>query len=138
MAKTDPTRLWSLNYRMASSVIAKVAPEIAELDLEVKELFVLSAIEEHPYPAELAAELCMPRPTVTAYLKRLESAGYVRREIDAADLRRHRLALTPSGRKLMAQGMELLARSFGTRLARLSAAEQNELRRLLEKMSSDA
>jgi DNA-binding MarR family transcriptional regulator len=102
----------------------------------VKELFVLAAMEEHPYPAALATNLCIPRPTVTAYLKRLESAGLVRREIDAADLRRHRLALSASGRKMMVQGMELLARSFGTRLTHLTGAEQNELRRLLEKMSA--
>ncbi len=72
---------------------------------------------------------------LVAYLKRLGSAGFVRREIDADDLRRHRLGLTASGRKVMAQGMELLARAFGGRLERLTGAEQSELRRLLEKMS---
>ncbi|HEX5660076.1 MAG TPA: MarR family winged helix-turn-helix transcriptional regulator [Polyangiales bacterium] len=136
MAKIDPTRLWSLNYRLVSSVITDVGVQIAELDLEVKELFLLAAMEQYPYPAELASELCIPKPSVTAYLKRLEAAGFVRREIDAADLRRHRLALTASGRKVMTQGMELLAHSFGTRLTKLSAAEQNELRRLFEKMES--
>jgi DNA-binding MarR family transcriptional regulator len=36
---------------------------------------------------------------VTVYLKRLEAAGFVRREIDPADLRRHRLLLTRPGVK---------------------------------------
>jgi DNA-binding MarR family transcriptional regulator len=135
MAKIDPTKLWSLNYRLVSSVLVDVAPEVAALGLEIKELFVLAAMDDHPYPAELAASLCIPKPTVTAYLKRLESAGFARREIDAADLRRHRLGLTPAGRKVMGQGMELVSQSFGTRLARLTGAEQSDLRRLFEKMA---
>jgi DNA-binding MarR family transcriptional regulator len=135
MAKFDPTKLWSLNYRLVSGVITDVAPELEALGLEVKELFVLATIEQAPYPAELASHLCIPKPSVTAYLKRLQAAGFVKREIDAADLRRHRLALTASGRKVMQQGMDMLAEQFGTRLAHLTSAEQNELRRLLEKMS---
>jgi DNA-binding MarR family transcriptional regulator len=38
-----------------------------------------------------------PKATVTVYLKRLEAAGFVRREIDPSDRRRHRLLLTPPG-----------------------------------------
>ena len=135
MAKTDPAKLWSLNYRLLMSVITSVAPDIAALGLETKELFVLAEIDEHPHPAELAATLCMPKPTVTVYLKRLEAAGFVRREIDAADLRRHRLLLTPAGRKAMTRGLALLSEAFGARLGRLSAAQQAELRTLLEKLS---
>jgi DNA-binding MarR family transcriptional regulator len=100
MAKIDPAKMWSLNYRLLMSVITRVAPDIAKLGLETKELFVLAEIDEHPHPAELAAVLCMPKPTVTVNVKRLEAAGFVRREIDAADLRRHRLMVTPAGRKV--------------------------------------
>ena len=96
---------------------------------------MLAEIDEHPHPAELAATLCMPKPTVTVYVKRLEAAGFVRREIDAADLRRHRLLLTPAGRKAMTRGLALLSEAFGARLERLSTAEQAELRTLLEKLS---
>ena len=99
----------SLNYRLLSTVIAGVTPQVTALGLEVKELFVLAAIDEHPHPAELAEVLCMPKPTVTVYLKRLGNAEFVRREIDAGDLRRHRLTLTPSGRKVMTRGLALLA-----------------------------
>jgi len=37
-----------------------------------------------------------PKATVTVYLKRLEAAGFVRREIEPSDRRRHRLLLTPA------------------------------------------
>jgi DNA-binding MarR family transcriptional regulator len=89
MSKTDVGKIWSLNYRLLMSVITAVAPGIAELGLETKELFVLSEVDAHPHPAELAKVLCMPKPSVTMYVKRLEAAGFLRREIDGADLRWH-------------------------------------------------
>ena len=106
MSKIDALKVWSLDYRLLTSVITSVAPDIAELGLEVKELFVLAEIDEHPHPAELAIRLSMPKPTVTVNLKRLEAAGFVRREIDPHDLRRHRLLVTAAGRKIMARGTE--------------------------------
>lgn len=135
MAKIDPAKIWSLNYRLVMSVITSVAPRIAELGLEPKELFVLAELDEHPFPAEVASTLCMPKPTVTMMVKRLEADGFVRREIDREDLRRHRLLLTPAGRKAMTQGMALLSNAFGARLGRLGAGQQAELSSFLEKMS---
>jgi DNA-binding MarR family transcriptional regulator len=131
----DPAKVWSLNYCLLMSVIATVAPHIAALGLETKELFLLGEVEAHPYPAELAVALSMPRPTVTVYVKRMEAAGFLSREIDAADLRRHRLVVTPTGRKAMSRGLALLSDGFGARLARLSAAERTALQRLLEKLA---
>ncbi len=135
MSKIDVGKIWSLNYRLLMSVITSVAPDITELGLETKELFVLAEVDVHPHPAELAGVLSMPKPTVTMYVKRLEAAGFLRREIDGADLRRHRLILTPEGRKTMARGLALLSKAFGTRLARLSSAQQSELVTLLETLN---
>ena len=135
MAKIDAARIWSLNYQLLMTVIVSVAPAVAELGLETKELFLLAEVDEHPYPAELAVKLCMPKPTVTMTVKRLEAAAFLRREIDAKDLRRHRLAVTPSGRKAMTQGLALLSKAFAARLGRLSGAEQEHLKSLLEKLS---
>ena len=134
MAKIDAAKLWSLNYRVVSQVIVSVAPQLAALRLETKDLFVLAAIDEHPHPAALADTLCMPKPTVTVYLKRLVAANLVRREIDAGDLRRHRLDLTPAGRKVMVRGLALLSEAFAARLSRLSGVEQGQLATLLEKL----
>ena len=136
--KNDAARVWSLNYRLLMLVITGVAPAIAELGLETKELFLLAEVDEHPHPAALAAKLCMPKPTVTVTVKRLEAAGFLTREIDAADLRRHRLSLTPSGRKAMTRGLALLSSAFEERLDRLTRPEQAELTALLEKMAAAA
>src|SRR6185369_1905526 len=135
MAKIDVTRLWSLNYRLLMSVITGVAPAVSALGLEPKELFLLAEVDEHPNPASLAEVLIMPRPTVTLYVKRLEAAGFLKREIDTADLRRHRLTLTAEGRKTMTRGLALLSEAFGRRLSRLTAGQQAELKALLEMLS---
>jgi DNA-binding MarR family transcriptional regulator len=135
MAKIDVAKIWSLNYRLLMSVITGVAPEITELGLEIKELLLLAEVEAHPHPAELAGILSMPKPTVTMYVKRLEAAGFLRREINAADLRRFRLTVTPEGRKTMNRGLTLLSNAFGARLAQLSTAQQSELATLLEKLT---
>jgi DNA-binding MarR family transcriptional regulator len=134
MSKIDAAKMWSLNYRVLTSVITSVTKEIAELGLEPKELFLLAALDEHPHPAELAAALLMPKPTVTVGVKRLEAAGFVRREIDATDLRRYRLTLTATGRRASTRGLSLLSGAFAERLGRLSVAEQSQLEGLLEKL----
>jgi DNA-binding MarR family transcriptional regulator len=132
MPPDDAAKIWSLNYRLLVSVIASVEANITALGLDSKELFLLAEVDEHPYPAELAATMCMPKATVTVYLKRLEAAGFVRREIDATDLRRHRLELTPAGRQATKDGLALLSDAFSKRLQRLSRAQQKELKNLLE------
>jgi MarR family transcriptional regulator, temperature-dependent positive regulator of motility len=134
MSVVDAAKIWSLNYRVLLAVISCAEADICALGLESKELFLLAEIDEHPYPAELAATLSMPKATVTVYLKRLEAAGFVRREIDPSDLRRHRLLPTPAGRQVAADGLALLSDEFNKRLGRLTVAQQKDLRNLLEKI----
>src|SRR6201988_1602833 len=134
MSAVDAAKVWSLNYRLLLSVVSYVEPDISALGLESKELFLLAEVDEHPYPAELATTLNMPKATVTVYLKRLEGAGFVRREIDPADLRRHRLLLTAAGRDVLSDGLTLLSDAFDKRLGRLTAAQQKDLKSLLEQI----
>ena len=138
MAKIDAWKLWSLQYQLLMQVIGEVNDDVSALGVDVKELFVLAEIDEHPHPAALATKLVMPKPTVTVYLKRFEASGLVKREIDAADLRKHRLQLTPAGKKIVTRGLAILSDGFRTRRDRLSAYEQTDCGRLLEKMSGGA
>jgi len=132
MSKVDVPRMWSLSFRLVNGVIVGVASQLATLGLEPKELFVLAEVDDHPHPAALADALCMPKPTITVYLKRLEASGLVKREIDPDDLRRHRLTVTAAGRRVLTKGLALLTDAFGARLGRLSAKQQGELASLLE------
>ena len=131
----NAAKLWTLNYRLVSTIITSVAPEIAALGLEVKELFLLSSLDEFPHPAALSDTLCIPKPTVTVHIKKLEALGFVRRDIDPTDLRRPRLTMTPAGRKAMTRGQALLSNVFGERLDRLTSDEQHQFMALLERMS---
>jgi DNA-binding MarR family transcriptional regulator len=135
LEKIDAWKMWSLQYQLLMQVIASVNDAVEKLGVDVKELFVLAEIEEHPHPAALAEKLVMPKPTVTVYLKRFEAAGFVKREIDPKDLRKHRLQLTPAGKKIVTRGLAILTEGFGERLDRLAPTEQADFRRLLEKMS---
>jgi DNA-binding MarR family transcriptional regulator len=135
MAKIDINKVWALNYRLLTSVISEVAPALQGLGIEVKELFLLAELDAHPHPAGLAEALLIPKPSVTVYVKRLEAAKHLKREIDSGDLRRHKLSMTPEGRKIMTRGLALLSEAFGRRLGRLTATQQGEFKSLLDKMS---
>jgi DNA-binding MarR family transcriptional regulator len=134
MPKIDVMKVWSLSYRLVTSVIAEVAPAVRELGLEVKELLLLAEVDAHPHPAALAEALLMPKPSVTVYVKRLEAAKLLKREIDTGDLRRHKLTLTAEGRRVMTRGLGLVAAAFGGRLDRLGSAQQHELKAIVEKL----
>src|SRR3981081_159832 len=118
MRKTSPWTLWTLILQVMSSLLAEVAPRIRGLRLEIKEFLLLSKLDEHPNPAELARALITPKPSVTFMVKRMEALGYLRRELQPEDLRRFRLTLTPSGRRAMESGREIFDREFGRRLSR--------------------
>lgn len=128
----EAERIFLLNLRLSTETLAAAGPEIEALGLEPKAFFVLEGVEEQPYPATLALHLSMPRPTITAYLKNLESAGLVTRAIDPTDLRRHRIELTENGYNVLSRAREALTRHYGNRLKRLSAQEVTEFTRLLE------
>lgn len=134
MKPADTIETWGLSYRLVASVLTHAGREIEAHGVDVKELLLLAALDAHPHPAALSTELSIPKPTVTLMVKRLESAGFVERNIDASDLRRHRLTLTAAGRKTVARAMKVVTDAFDARLGKLTASERNELKRLLAKM----
>lgn len=135
MRKTSPWALWTLNFQVMTSLLADVAPRLRALRLEVKEFLLLSKLDEHPNPADLARALVTPKPSVTFMVKRMEALGYLRRELQADDLRRFRLTLTPSGRSAMESGRQIFDQEFGRRLSRLTQAQRVELMRIFERLS---
>src|SRR5712692_1147755 len=135
MRKISPWALWTLNLKVMTSLMADVAPRIRALRLEMKEFLLLSKLDEHPNPADLARALITPKPSVTFMVKRMEAAGYLRRELQPDDLRRFRLTLTPSGRRAMENAREIFDEEFGRRLSRLTQAQRVELMRIFERMA---
>lgn len=131
-ADASAARIWRLTYQFSAEVLTEASPQIEALGLEPKEFFVLDGIEKRPFPAELARHLSMPKPTVTAYLKSLQAKAFIAREIDAQDLRRHRLVLTSTGQAVIAAARNALAAQYDIRLARLKKSDRADFERLLE------
>jgi DNA-binding MarR family transcriptional regulator len=135
MRKISPWALWTLYFQAMTSLLADLAPRIRALRLEVKEFLLLSNLDEHPNPAELARALITPKPSVTFMVKRMEALGYLKRELQHDDLRRFRLTLTPSGRRAMENARQIFDEEFGRRLSRLTQAQRVELMRIFERMA---
>ena len=135
MPKVSPWELWTLNLQVMTSFMTDVSPRLRELELELKEFLLLTELDAHPNPAELARALIIPKPTVTFLVKRMEAVGYIKREMQPDDLRRFHLTLTPSGRRAMERAREIFDEEYGRRLARLTQAQRLELLRILERMA---
>ncbi|KJQ52701.1 MarR family winged helix-turn-helix transcriptional regulator [Microbacterium sp. SA39] len=127
----DGAELWKLNQRLLTRVLNAAAPQFEDVGIETKEFFVLDEVDASRYPAELAAQLMLPKASVTMYLRNLVAKGLVRREIDEDDLRRHRLTTTEKGREVRAAALDALAVEFATMMGRLDARDQAEFRRML-------
>jgi DNA-binding MarR family transcriptional regulator len=134
--KRDGGHIFRLNLRLSTETLGAASPAIEALGLDAKEFFVLDALEDQAYPAELARHLSMAKPTMTLYLKSLQQKGLINRAIDPSDLRRHRLELTDQGRSILSRSRSVLADCYTERLSRLNSQEQNEFAKLLEKLCS--
>ncbi|MFE5111316.1 MarR family winged helix-turn-helix transcriptional regulator [Streptomyces sp. NPDC056663] len=130
----DGAQLWTLNQRLLSVVMDACSGELAELGLETKEFFVLAEVAASPYPAEIAAALMLPKASVTVYVRNLVAKGFIRRQIDDKDLRRHRLILTAEGKEARERALSALAAEYDRRLARVTPRDRTELQRILQEM----
>jgi DNA-binding MarR family transcriptional regulator len=121
-------------WRLVESVMDDSAPALEALGLSPNAFFLLEAVGEHPFPAELARRMHLPPPTVTYLVKQLESKGYLERRAEPGDLRKFRLVRTIAGDRAIWQGRESLANVFGERLKRVNpgdvAAFDTTVRRL--------
>ncbi|MFB6785630.1 MarR family winged helix-turn-helix transcriptional regulator [Streptomyces olivaceus] len=130
----DGARLWKLNQRLLGVVMDACTAELTALGLETKEFFVLAEVENSPYPAQIASALLLPRASVTVYVRNLVAKGLVEREIDEADLRRHRLVLSDAGVTARDRALATLAAEYDRRLARITEQDRVDLQRILGQM----
>jgi DNA-binding MarR family transcriptional regulator len=115
-------------------VLERAEPELSLLDLDAKRPFILSMVDAHPYPADLARALSLPKPSMTFLVKKLEESGYLRRQGEKGDLRRYRLTITPAGSKARDKGSEAVNRIFGACLNGLNSADQATFSRIVDQL----
>jgi MarR family transcriptional regulator, temperature-dependent positive regulator of motility len=130
-------RPWELllrNVNVIHAALERAEPELSLLELDAKRLFILCMVDAHPFPADLARALSLPKPSMTFLIKKLEESGYLRRQGEKGDLRRYRLTITPSGIKARDKGADTVNGIFGACLNSLSAADQATLSRIVDQL----
>jgi len=109
MAGNDGFELLKLNnqvcfplYACSKELVRQYGPYLKELDLTYTQYIAMMVLWEREVVSsrELAGCLHLDYGTLTPVLKRLEHAGYIRKERSDADERLLTLTLTPEGRKL--------------------------------------
>ncbi|WP_096410633.1 MarR family winged helix-turn-helix transcriptional regulator [Thermus thermophilus] len=125
-------------FRLQRLLRQEVEARLGPLGLSGLEAWLLKVLSQRPYPSEAARAMGLPPPTVSHMVRRLEQAGFLAREVDPEDLRRHRLRLTPKGAKALRRAEALMAEAFARRASRLREEERAELLRLFAKLEEDA
>jgi DNA-binding MarR family transcriptional regulator len=136
--KIEPWDVMGRLWHLLQEVNSAASPALAPLGLSQKDFYTLHAIETNPTPGAIAEATLFAAATITDTLKRLTSLGYVAREIDIDDLRRHRLVITPAGNKALKVGARAIAKQFEARLGRLSREEQAAFVRLSTRLTDPA
>ncbi len=121
--KPDACGILASLWQLIQSVLDDSEPDLEALGLSPKAFFLLAAVPEHPFPAEIARKLHLPPPTVTYMVKQLEEKGFLERRAEPGDLRKFRLVQTVAGKEALHQGQEFLSRVLGQRLRRLDRDE---------------
>ena len=71
----DAWECLQLNMQWCQLALLSTEAALEKDHLDLKSLFLLSAVDALPFPAELAKRLMVPKPTVTFIIKRMEKAG---------------------------------------------------------------
>jgi DNA-binding MarR family transcriptional regulator len=121
--KPDACGILANLWQLIQSVLDDSEADMEALGLTPKAFFLLAAVEEQPFPAEIARRMHLPPPTVTYLVKQLEEKGFLERRSEPGDLRKFRLVQTVAGRKALDQGQEVLGLVLGQRLQRLNREE---------------
>lgn len=108
--------------------------------LHVGQQYILECLWEQDGQTvgELAARIRIELPTLTRAVNRMEPAGVVTRCPDDHDRRRVRIWLTPKGRQLRTKLPAVMKNLEEELLSDFSAAERDELVRLLRKLYTAA
>lgn len=117
--------------RLSKQVIRRSTSELLGIDLRL--LIALSFLRDHDGAPqqELADALCVDASNVVLLLNELEDSGYVQRQRDREDRRRHRVSITPAGRDALERA-EMAQRAIEDEvLSGLDAEERELLRELL-------
>lgn len=109
MTTAPPQMLCFALHSAAHAIHAAYAPLLQPLGLTYPQYLVLSSLtaRDAQTVGQLGVELRLDSNTLTPLLKRMETAGWLRRNRDAKDERQVRLTLTEDGRSLAIRAADL-------------------------------
>jgi DNA-binding MarR family transcriptional regulator len=122
--------------RTQAKIFADFETTLKDFDFTPGSFGVLTLIRANPGITQvaLAAAFGIDKSTMSPVIFRLESRGFIRREVQANDRRRHALFFEEAAEPAFLAAREKV-RAFETSVAaRLTKAEQRELARLLGKL----
>jgi DNA-binding MarR family transcriptional regulator len=82
----------------------------------------------------LSKKVVLEKPLLSKAICTLENNGYIKRSIDPKDNRQFKLAITKKGRVIQKRGIALTRKIEAHWLKPLTASEQNQLSRLLDRI----
>ena len=122
-------------WQLVQSVLDESESDMDGLGLSPKTFFLLTAVEEHPFPAELARKMHLPPPTVTYMIKQLEERGFLGRQAEPGDLRKFRLVQTDAGRAALQRAQVTLSTVLVERLRRLDREDVLAFDRIVKRLA---
>jgi len=126
-----------LTARLAAKGNAYVNKLLEEVDLNVRQFSVLAlaASDLKPTQREMSAFVALDPSQIVALVDTLEDRNLVKRETDRRDRRSKNIVATPQGEKLYRQARSITMTAEDHVLAKLTAAERDQLRTLLTKVT---
>lgn len=131
MTLAPPDMLCFALHSAAHAMHAAYAPLLLPLGLTYPQYLVLASLnaQDGQTVGQLGTELRLDSNTLTPLLKRMENAGWVRRNRDSKDERQVRLSLTDAGRDLAVHAAAV-PRAFAEKTG-LQQSELADLRDIL-------
>ncbi|MBX3161373.1 MAG: MarR family transcriptional regulator [Deltaproteobacteria bacterium] len=119
--------------RLTRRVYANATPEV--LGMNLKQVSMLAALrDEGDLPQTTLCDMMRTtQNTVVTWLNELEDAGFVSRQRDPSDRRKHNVTLTAHGTTALERAETELRRLEDEVLTGLTVDERTQLRRLLAK-----
>jgi DNA-binding MarR family transcriptional regulator len=135
-AATRPAATLTLIAQLSKSAIRKTPETLLGMPLRQYAALAYIAAQEGMAQQTLSEILCMDANNLVLLLNELEDEGLVRRVRDPADRRRHVVQITDDGLARFDRAREARAVVEDEVLGALSAAERDELHRLLAKAAA--
>jgi DNA-binding MarR family transcriptional regulator len=136
---TDDAPLGYLLYRVAAVLRPEASAVLGPLGLTLPEFVCLRMLSMNPglSSAELSRNSNVTPQAMNTVLRRLEEVGAVARPTSVSSGRALPASLTSQGRTLLKRAETAVRAADGRILAKLTAAQQRDFKRMLDKLGSD-